>query len=159
MANTYDFYKPKLDSEYPEVDGPLSITSYISAVDASYAAFRKKHAKAKKVAGLNGEASLAAFSLADVDYPVFHSPYGKMVQKAHARLVYNDFLANPDAPRYAQVPERDAWLAQPYKASLTDKTLEKTFMAVAKEQFDGVVEKGMRCARRCGTGSRCVAPA
>ena len=23
-------------------------------------------------------------------------------------------------------------------------------MAVAKEQFDGVVEKGMRCARRCG---------
>ena len=93
MANTYDFYKPKLDSEYPEVDGPLSITSYISAVDASYAAFRKKHAKAKKVANINGngaangEPSLAAFSLQDVDYPVFHSPYGKMVQKAYARLV------------------------------------------------------------------------
>ena len=45
--------------------------------------------KAKKTAGLNGDAatSLAAFSLDDVDYPVFHSPYGKMVQKAHARLV------------------------------------------------------------------------
>ena len=131
MANVYDFYKPKLDSEYPEVDGPLSITAYISAIDASYAAYRNKHAKAKKAAGLSGP----AFSLADVDYPVFHSPYGKMVQKAHARLVYNDFLANPDAPRYAQVPERDAWLAQPYKASLTDKNLEKTFMAVAKAQY------------------------
>ena len=146
MANTYDFYKPKLDSEYPEVDGPLSISAYISAIDASYKAFRTKHAKAKKAQGLAGP----AFSLTDVDFPVFHSPYGKMVQKAHARLVYNDFLANPDAPRFANVPDREAWLAQPYKATLTDKTLEKTFMGVAKEQFDGVVEKGMRCARRCG---------
>ncbi|PIL24742.1 3-hydroxy-3-methylglutaryl-CoA synthase [Ganoderma sinense ZZ0214-1] len=146
MANTYDFYKPKLDSEYPEVDGPLSISAYISAIDASYAAYRTKHTKAKKAQGQAGP----AFSLTDVDFPVFHSPYGKMVQKAHARLVYNDFLANPDASRYAQVPERAAWLAQPYKASLTDKTLEKTFIGVAKAEFDGTVEKGMRCARRCG---------
>ena len=83
MANTYDFYKPKLDSEYPEVDGPLSISAYISAIDASYRAYLAKHAKAKKAAGLTGP----AFSLDDVDFPVFLSPYGKMVQKAHARLV------------------------------------------------------------------------
>ena len=146
MANTYDFYKPKLDSEYPEVDGPLSISAYISAIDASYKAFRTKHAKAKKAQGLAGP----AFSLTDVDFPVFHSPYGKMVQKAHARLVYNDFLANPDAPKYAGVPDRAAVLAQPYKASLTDKGLERAFMAVAKAEFEGTVEKGMRCARRCG---------
>ncbi|KAH9893454.1 hydroxymethylglutaryl-CoA synthase [Cubamyces lactineus] len=146
MANTYDFYKPKLDSEYPEVDGPLSISAYISAIDASYAAFRAKHAKAKKLSGQTGP----AFSLADVDYPVFHSPYGKMVQKAHARLVYNDFLANPDAPKYANVPDREALLAQPYKATLTDKNLEKTFMAIAKAEFESTVEKGMRVARRCG---------
>ena len=89
MAHGYDFYKPKLDSEYPEVDGPLSITAYTSAIDASYETFRRKHAKAKKVASLNGHANgeAAAFSLADIDYPVFHSPYGKMVQKAYARLV------------------------------------------------------------------------
>ncbi|KAI0766978.1 hydroxymethylglutaryl-CoA synthase [Trametes elegans] len=146
MANTYDFYKPKLDSEYPEVDGPLSISAYISAIDASYAAFRAKHAKAKKLAGQTGP----AFSLADVDYKVFHSPYGKMVQKAHARLVYNDFLANPDAPRFANVPDREALLAQPYKATLTDKALEKTFIGLAKAEFDSTVEKGMKVARRCG---------
>lgn len=152
MTHAYDFYKPKLDSEYPEVDGPLSITSYISAVDASYAAFRQKHAKAKKVASLNGngEASPAAFSLDDVDYPVFHSPYGKMVQKAHARLVWNDFMENPEHPKYASVPNREAILAQPYKESLLDKNLEKTFMAVAKPAFESSVELGMKCARRCG---------
>ncbi|KAH9852620.1 hydroxymethylglutaryl-CoA synthase [Lenzites betulinus] len=147
MANTYDFYKPKLDSEYPEVDGPLSISAYISAIDASYAAFRAKHGKAKKI---SGQAGSPAFTLADVDYPVFHSPYGKMVQKAHARLVYNDFLANPDAPKYANVPEREALLAQPYKATLTDKALEKTFMGLAKADFENTVEKGMKLARRCG---------
>lgn len=94
MVHAYDFYKPRLDSEYPEVDGPLSITSYTSAVDASYTAFLKKHAKAKKIASLNGngEAAPAAFSLDDVDFPVFHSPYGKMVQKAHARLVSSSLL-------------------------------------------------------------------
>ena len=42
MANVYDFYKPKLDSEYPEVDGPLSVTSYITALDGSYKAYREK---------------------------------------------------------------------------------------------------------------------
>ncbi len=146
MANTYDFYKPKLDSEYPEVDGPVSITAYVSAIDASYNAFRNKHTRARKAAGHSGP----AFSLADVDYPIFHSPYGKMVQKAHARLVYNDFLANPDSPKYANVPEREAWLAQSPKASLTDKNLEKTFMAFAKADFENTVEKGMLCARRCG---------
>lgn len=147
MVHTYDFYKPKLDSEYPEVDGPLSITAYTSAVDAAYSAFRKKHAKAKKTSGGDGAIS---FSLDDVDYPVFHSPYGKMVQKAHARLVYNDFMANPTNPKYANVPEPEAILAQPYESSLTDKVLEKTFMKVAQKDFDSAVEASMKCARRCG---------
>jgi 3-hydroxy-3-methylglutaryl CoA synthase len=81
MANTYDFYKPKLDSEYPEVDGPLSITTYLGALDASYSRYREKHAKAQ------GSSSKTQLSLADIDYPCFHSPYGKLVQKGHARLV------------------------------------------------------------------------
>ena len=91
MSNTYDFYKPKLDSEYPEVDGPLSITSYVGALDASYSRYREKIVK--RLGKVNGDASgkhadpKAAFSLQDVDYNVFHSPYGKLVQKGHARLV------------------------------------------------------------------------
>ncbi|KAH8103961.1 hydroxymethylglutaryl-CoA synthase [Cristinia sonorae] len=144
MAHTYDFYKPKLDSEYPEVDGPLSITAYTSAIDASYTAFRKKHAARTKKSGA------AAFSLDDVDYPVFHSPYGKMVQKAHARLIWNDFMSNPSAPKYANVPSPEAVLSQDYAASLTDKALEKTFINFSKTLFDTTVEVSMKCARRCG---------
>jgi 3-hydroxy-3-methylglutaryl CoA synthase len=96
MDNTYDFYKPKLDSEYPVVDGPLSVTTYIAAMDGAYTAFRAKVASATKALNghLNGETHgktsdpKAIFNLRrDVDYPVYHSPYGKQVQKGHARLV------------------------------------------------------------------------
>jgi hydroxymethylglutaryl-CoA synthase len=154
MANTYDFYKPQLDSEYPVVDGPLSVTSYVSALDASYARFREKHAKTHKSgANANGHANAdakAAFSLADIDYPCFHSPYGKLVQKGHARLLYNDFLANPTHPTFANVSNPDELKAMEYKASLTDKNVEKTFIGIAKGAFDKTVEPTMACARRCG---------
>lgn len=59
-------------------------------------------------------------------------------------------MANPKSPKYANVPNAEAILAQPYKESLTDKTLEKTFIGVAKKEFESTVEFGMRCARRCG---------
>jgi hydroxymethylglutaryl-CoA synthase len=96
MDNTYDFYKPKLDSEYPEVDGPLSVSTYIAAMDGAYTAFRAKVASTSRTLNghANGESSgktadpKAIFNLKrDVDYPVYHSPYGKQVQKGHARLV------------------------------------------------------------------------
>jgi hypothetical protein len=52
MDNVYDFYKPKLDSEYPVVDGPL----YGHYVHGRYGwrvhAFRAKVASASKA--LNG---------------------------------------------------------------------------------------------------------
>lgn len=154
MANTYDFYKPKLDSEYPEVDGPLSITSYVSALDASYARFREKHAKAKG-SQANGHANTsdpkAGFSIAnDIDYPCFHSPYGKLVQKGHARLFYNDFLSNPSHPVFANVPTPEVYQQLAYQASISDKGLEKAFIGVAKAAFDKTVEPSMACARRCG---------
>ena len=59
-------------------------------------------------------------------------------------------MANPKSPKYANVPNPEAILAQPYKESLLDKNLEKTFMAVAKAEFETTVEASMKCARRCG---------
>jgi len=137
MANTYDFYKHNLDSEYPEVDGPLSISSYIRALDGSYTTYRSKVAKR----GVD-------FNLDSVHYPVFHSPYGKMVQKGHGRFLYNDFLANQQHAKFANVSEDI--LKVDYKASLTDKTIEKTFIGVGKAEYAKRVEPSMRCSKRCG---------
>ncbi|KAI0281777.1 hydroxymethylglutaryl-CoA synthase [Russula aff. rugulosa BPL654] len=156
MDNTYDFYKPKLDSEYPVVDGPLSVTTYIAAMDGAYSAFRAKVASASRaLSGHAGETHgktsdpKAIFNLRrDVDYPVYHSPYGKQVQKGHARLLFNDYLSSPNSPEYANVPAE--FLNLSYKASVSDKAVEKTFIALGKEDYAERVSPSMRCAARCG---------
>ncbi|KAF3848682.1 hypothetical protein F7725_015179 [Dissostichus mawsoni] len=77
MQHAYDFYKPDLMSEYPVVDGKLSIECYLSALDRCYAVYRKQDPRS--VAERWG--SEERFSLEDFDYLVFHSPYCKLVQK------------------------------------------------------------------------------
>lgn len=42
MKHAYDFYKPDLTSEYPVVDGKLSIECYLSALDRCYSVYRSK---------------------------------------------------------------------------------------------------------------------
>lgn len=160
MTNSYDFYKPKLSSEYPEVDGPLSVVTYIAALDEAYSRFREKTVKAAKkspVNGVNGanghangETKVTPFSLEDVDYAIFHSPYGKQAVKGHARIYYNDFISNPTAPRFADVPDAEKFLAATHASSLTDKNVEKTFIAAGKASFAKRVDPGMACSRRLG---------
>lgn len=41
MEHAWDFYKPDLHSEYPEVDGPLSNVCYLKAVDVCYNRYLK----------------------------------------------------------------------------------------------------------------------
>lgn len=155
MANTYDFYKPKLDSEYPEVDGPVSVVTYVSALDQSYARFKEKTLKAAKRSQLNGGYTNGAdakstFTLDEIDYAVFHAPYGKQVQKGYGRMFYNDFLTSPKAPQFAGVPDPESILTAPYKASLTDKNIEKTFIGTSKSTYKQKVEPAMACSKRCG---------
>jgi len=66
--------------------------------------------------------------------------------------MYNDFVANPSAPDYASIPaeEAQALLALTHAKSLTDKTLEKTFVALSKNHYKKHVEPSMECAQRCG---------
>lgn len=42
MQHAYDFYKPDMGSEYPVVDGKLSIECYLSALDRCYSVYRNK---------------------------------------------------------------------------------------------------------------------
>jgi len=158
MCNTYDFYKPNLTSEYPVVDGPVSVVTYIAALDGAYTAFRQKAAKAAKRAALHGSdlTDDAFFSLESVDYALFHSPYGKQAVKGHARMLFNDFLNNPKAPHFANIPKADSFLTATHAESLTDKNVEKTFIAASKASFKQKTDPGMSCSRRLGntyTGS------
>jgi len=42
MSHAYDFYKPDMLSEYPTVDGKLSIESFLNAVDGCYSRLLQK---------------------------------------------------------------------------------------------------------------------
>jgi hydroxymethylglutaryl-CoA synthase len=55
-------------------------------------------------------------------------------------------------PEYASIPADDAQalLALTPAKSLTDKTLEKTFVALSKNHYKKHVEPSMQCAQRCG---------
>jgi len=115
--HVYDFYKPHLSSPYPEVNGNLTRTSYITSIDACYNGFinkwNKKHdikMKLKDNNDNNDNNELMNTDLYDnndygscIDYSngfrafksinhwIFHSPYNKIVQKALARIFQNDY--------------------------------------------------------------------
>ncbi|KEY70778.1 hypothetical protein S7711_03273 [Stachybotrys chartarum IBT 7711] len=158
MAHTYDFYKPDLTSEYPYVDGHYSLTCYTRALDGAFRAFTKREAELNpKTNGhtngaTNGETHKVG--LDRFDYMAFHAPTCKLVQKSYARLLYHDYLANSDLPAFGEVaPElRD----MDYEKSLTDKVVEKTFMALTKKRFEERVNPAIQVATLCGnmyTGS------
>ena len=46
MQHVYDFYKPEMASEYPTVDGKLSIQCYLHALDTCYQVFTTKARRA-----------------------------------------------------------------------------------------------------------------
>ncbi|KAK7046364.1 3-hydroxy-3-methylglutaryl coenzyme A synthase [Favolaschia claudopus] len=161
MADTYDFYKPEMASEYPEVDGPESITTYLHALDESYKAFKAKTAQTTKRRKTHDNINTpteaippSAFSLEDLDYALFHSPYNKLVEKAHARLLYNDFLSAPASPHFASLSdlERETILALPPSATLLDKSIEHLFMSLHPTQssFDTKVLPTLLCSKRLG---------
>ena len=82
MEHVYDFYKPNLSSEYPVVDGKLSIQCYLNALDQCYKNY--------------GQNVSAKFTLDDGDFYIFHSPFTRLVQKSLARLVLHDFFNATD---------------------------------------------------------------
>ncbi|KAF9530389.1 hydroxymethylglutaryl-coenzyme A synthase C terminal-domain-containing protein [Crepidotus variabilis] len=154
MANTYDFYKPNLSSEYPEVDGPVSVVTYVAALDAAYSTYKDKYAKFTKRAQIAGHSVEKTqddlFSLEDVDYAIFHSPYGKQAVKGHARMLFNDFMNSPKSPRFANIPDTEKLTSITRSASLTDKNVEKTFVSASKASFAKKTDPAMACSKRLG---------
>ena len=151
MQHAYDFYKPDLTSEYPVVDGHYSISCYTEALDACYKAYNEREKKLQSSHLANGVDTASGEGrtpLDRFDHILFHSPTCKLVAKSYGRLLYNDFISSPDLPAFESVPKEMRDLS--YKASLTDKNLEKTFMGLSKKNFQARVQPSTEIPTMCG---------
>jgi hydroxymethylglutaryl-CoA synthase len=143
MQHTYDFYKADFKSEYPHVDGRYSSRCYMQALDACYRRYKGKPAT------LGGDSRhVAASSIEDFDHFVFHAPNCKLVAKAYARLLYNDFVAGPEDSAFGPIPSTFRGLSD--EASLADKTLEKLLIELSKERFTLCVQPSLTVPTMCG---------
>ena len=140
MRHAYDFYKPDLRSEYPVVDGKLSIQCYLSALDTCYARYTEK-AKNKN----NDTISLKSF-----DAMLFHSPYCKLVQKSFARLALVDFLNIPKEESSKKYPELSNFQNIKLEETYFDRDVEKAFLTVSKGDFEKKTKPSLFIANQVG---------
>jgi len=142
MKHTYDFYKPNMRSEYPIVDGKLSIQCYLSALDNCYQLYREK-VKRKSP----GESLV---TLTNFDAMLFHSPYCKLVRKSFARLAFIDFLNTPEN----QIPDSHKDAMKFHAAKLEDtyfnQDIEKTFLRLSKADFERKTQPSLLIANQVG---------
>lgn len=140
-SNTWDFYKPDGHVEYPTVDGHYSQVCYLKALDDCYNRFCKKNDLAG--AFTNGK----QFDVTAMDFAVFHSPYNKLVQKGFARVLFNDFLRNPEEERYADLLK---WKDAELESTYTDRELDLVSRKISSGLYSEMVEPGCRTSKSVG---------
>ena len=159
MRHDYDFYKPDPTSEYPIIHGHYSLQCYSEALDGCYKAYlrRQETCTSKPVNPIaNGyhndiaehESVQYRTPLDQFGYFIFHSPVCKLVRKSYARLLYNDYLANPSAAEFIDVPS--SFRDMDYTKSLNDKDIETKFMELTERRFHERVEPSLEVATMCG---------
>lgn len=134
MNHAYDFFKPDLTSEYPIVDGKLSIQCYLNALDQCYKSYLGKLKE--------------NFNLNKFDSFIFHTPYCKLVQKSLARLYLNDFInCKTKEENYPGLEQyKDIKLENTY----FDREIEKIFMERSKSIFEKMTKPSLLLASRVG---------
>nr|QYV43155.1 HMGS [Colaphellus bowringi] len=140
MRHAYDFYKPDLTSEYPVVDGKLSIQCYLNALDNCYQLYKKNVAKRHNV-----EVDLTYF-----DAVLFHSPYCKLVQKSLARLALNDFVQTRGEAKPERFPGLEQFSNVKLEDSYFDRDVEKAFLAFSKGYFAQKTSPSLLVASQVG---------
>ncbi|KOM54928.1 hypothetical protein LR48_Vigan10g082000 [Vigna angularis] len=122
------------------VDGKLSQTCYLMALDSCYRILCEKFEK------LEGR----PFSISDSDYFVFHSPYNKLVQKSFGRLYFNDFMRNlsfvDEAARETLAPYASLSGDESYQS----RDLEKANQQAAKHVYDEKVQPSTLIPKQVG---------
>ncbi|KAJ3431172.1 3-hydroxy-3-methylglutaryl coenzyme a synthase [Anaeramoeba flamelloides] len=167
FSHDWDFYKPKMGSSYPIVDGRLSIGCYLEAIDNCYDTFKKKyylsHKNAKKENGTgNGtnenqeqeqkqkqkqnEKENCKFDLSKVDHVLFHSPFNKMVVKSWARLTYLEWYDSNLNLEGIQEELRKKTKSQ----TRTDRSVENSFRKVSNQSYKEKIEKSNYICAQCG---------
>ncbi|XP_010641845.1 hydroxymethylglutaryl-CoA synthase, mitochondrial [Fukomys damarensis] len=131
MENAYDFYKPNLASEYPLVDGKLSIQCYFRALDRCYASYRRKIQNQWKQDGID-----RPFTLDDIQYMIFHTPFCKMVQKSLARLMLSDFLSSSNATQNSSYKGLEAFRNLKLEETYTNKDVDKALLKASQDIFN-----------------------
>jgi len=134
MEHAFDFYKPKMVSEYPRVDGKLSNTCYIRALDNCYSGYAKKFEKRFGT----------PFGLDSFDYAMFHQPYQKLVQKSFARFYFHDYLINGKEKSF------DAFKKETLESTYENRDIEKIALTVSKNAYDTKVAPSTFLGNECG---------
>ncbi|KAJ1493811.1 hydroxymethylglutaryl-coenzyme A synthase C terminal-domain-containing protein, partial [Baffinella frigidus] len=117
FEDAYDFYKPRLDSEYPTVFGKDSNQKW-EAIPSN-----------------------DKFNLSAAEHVVFHSPYNKLIKKSGARMLYNDWLRNSKLPIFKKSED----LLETFRHELPENTydnraMESAFVELAKTMYQSKVE-------------------
>ncbi|KAJ1172117.1 hypothetical protein NDU88_003967 [Pleurodeles waltl] len=146
MQHVYDFYKPDLSSEYPVVDGKLSIECYFSALDQCYAVYRKKINEQRQRDGIS-----EPFTLNDFQHMIFHTPFCKLVQKSFARMMLIDFLNNPNANTESGIYKGlQAFRNLKLQETYSNKEVEKAFLKASQGLFNQKTKPSLLLATQNG---------
>ncbi|XP_006861371.1 PREDICTED: hydroxymethylglutaryl-CoA synthase, mitochondrial [Chrysochloris asiatica] len=131
MEHVYDFYKPDLASEYPVVDGKLSVQCYFRALDRCYAFYRHKIQNQWKQAGND-----RPFTLEDFQFMIFHTPFCKLVQKSLARLMFNDFLAASSDTQARHYKGLETFRGLKLEDTYTNRDVDTAFQKASLDMFN-----------------------
>ena len=134
-THVWDFFKPNMDSEYPEVNGALSQTCYLKALDSCYQSFLKK---TKSIHN-------RSLCLASIDHFLFHSPYNKLVQKSFSRLYYQDIINGTLSPNGVE-----KWLQSSPESTYEDKDLDLLLRNLSQTMFNTKVAPSCELSKQIG---------
>lgn len=135
-THVWDFFKPKMDSEYPEVNGALSQTCYLRALDDCYSRHVAKRSKLE--AG-------ATVGVDSVDHFLFHSPYNKLVQKSFSRIIFQDMLTGRlDGSQISN------WASASLESTYEDKALESKLKELAAPYYIEKVDPSCQLSKQIG---------
>ena len=143
-VEVYDFYKPRGDTEYAMVDGKLSQSAYLTAVDECWSGLKSKlDLYAGELGLVSPRTSLDTYS-----YACLHSPYNKLVQKGFARMLNADLIAEPKRPEWANDEEAQRWALVPPKKSVDDREAEKPLRRLSEARWKAMCTAGHTGTRR-----------